>query len=341
MISEAIDKILDRVDLTPEECGGVIDEIIEGSVPPVLTAAFLTALRQKGETAEEIYGAARVMRQRVTRIPHNYDAVFDNCGTGGDGASTFNISTTTSFVLAGAGIKMAKHGNRSISSKSGSADVLQALGVNIDITPEQMQMCLERVGMGFLFAPALHPAMKAVAPVRKELGIRTIFNILGPLTNPAFATHQMVGVFSEKYVESIAQAARKLGVEKVGVVYCRCGTDELTTADRNVICYSENGDVSINEFEPSEYGFSSCRVSDLAGGNADENALITTGILQGEKGPRRDTVVLNAAFGIYIAGLVASIQDGIVLAGEVIDSGRALEKLNALITCTNGGGNAS
>jgi len=336
VIKQAIQKIIEYENLSAEESRTVMNEIMSGQVSPVEMSAFLTALRQKGETSEEILGAAQVMREKVHRIHHHQDTIFDNCGTGGDCAGTFNISTTTSFVLAGCGLVIGKHGNRSVSSKCGSADLLQELGVNIDLTPEQMGACIDEIGIGYLFAPSLHPAMKKVAPIRKELGFRTIFNLLGPLTNPAFATHQMIGVFSGDYTSKLAEATRKLGIKKACVVYNKCGIDELTTAGSNLVAVASNGSAESFEFEPQDYGFKKCSLDDLKGGSAKENAGITLSILKSEIGPKRDSVILNAAMALMTAERVSEIEAGISLAAESIDSGRAQNKLQDLIQFTSG-----
>ena len=334
MIREEINKVLDGVDLSTDESNHVIDLIMSGKVSHIQIAAFLTALRQKGETSDEIIGAARAMRDKVVRINHHQETLFDNCGTGGDGAGTFNISTTTSFVLAGCGLAIGKHGNRSVSSQCGSADVLQALGVDISLTPEQVGLCIDKIGIGFMFAPAFHPAMKEVVPVRKELGFRTIFNLLGPMTNPAFATHQMIGVFSGMYTSLLADAAGELGIKRVGVVYNQCGIDEITTAGPNKINFVFNGTREEILFDPEDYDFKKCTIKDLAGGNAEENAAITRSILSGEQGPKRDTVLLNSAIGLLIAEKVSDVKEGIERAAEAIDSGKATDKLDKLIALT-------
>ncbi len=340
MIREELNKVLDGENLSANESRHVIDLIMSGKVSHVQIAAFLTVLRQKGETSDEIIGAAQAMRDKVVRINHNQKNLFDNCGTGGDGAGTFNISTTTSFVLAGCGLAIGKHGNRSVSSQCGSADVLQALGVEISLSPEQVGQCMDEIGIGFLFAPNLHPAMKEVVPVRRELGFRTIFNLLGPMTNPAFATHQMIGVFDESYTSLLANASGKLGIDRVGVVYNQCGIDEITTAGPNKVNFAFNGTKEELLFDPDEYGFNKCTVKDLAGGTAEENAGITRSILSGEQGPKRDTVILNTAIGLFIAEKADDIEEGIEQAIECIDSGQAAAKLKLLIETTKGFSNA-
>ncbi len=340
MIWDELNKVLDGQHLTANESHRVIDLIMSGKISHIKIAAFLTALRQKGETSNEIIGAARVMRDKVIRIKHNQEVLFDNCGTGGDGAGTFNISTTTSFVLAGCGLAIGKHGNRSVSSQCGSADVLQALGVEISLDPEQVGLCIDEIGIGFMFAPNLHPAMKEVVPVRKELGFRTIFNLLGPMTNPAFATDQMIGVFDGFYTSLLAKAAGELGIKKVGVVYNECGIDEITTAGSNKISMAVNGKVDELQLNPEEYGFKKSDVKELAGGTANENAKITYLILSGERGAKRDTIILNTAVGLLIAGKANDIKDGIEQANESIDSGQAAVKLDELIKTTKRFSNA-
>jgi anthranilate phosphoribosyltransferase len=334
MISDAIKKLIDNKDLSASESREVTEEIMSGTASPVLAAVYLTALRQKGETAEEILGAAKVMRERVSPVKHHQDVVFDNCGTGGDGAGTFNISTTTSFVIAACGLHVAKHGNRSVSSQCGSADLLAALGADLTLTPDQIGECIDVIGIGFLFAPNLHPAMKAVMPVRKELGFRTIFNLLGPLTNPAFATHQLIGVFSGEYTDKLADVGRGLGIKRTMVVYNLCNTDEITTAGITKISLADNGSTENYELNPEEYGFSLCNIADLQGGDAQLNAAITNSILKGEKGPKRDTVILNAAAALTVAEKVESIDKGIAVATESIDTGAAMEKLQRFIQFT-------
>jgi len=340
MIKKATMKLLDQENLSAGECREVMRQIMSGAAAPTQIAAYLTALRQKGETAEEICGSAQAMREKVRRIEHQQATLFDNCGTGGDGAGTFNISTTAAFVLAGCGLAIGKHGNRSVSSRSGSADLLVALGANISLAPEMMARCIDEVGIGFLFAPLLHPAMKQVAPVRQELGFRTIFNLLGPLTNPAFATHQLIGVFDADYTENLAEAARRLGIRKVYVVYNLSHVDELTTSGPNKISTVSNGMPENFTIHPYEYGFPTCTLADLQGGTPDENAEITLAILQGESGPRRDTVVLNTAASLVTAEKVKTIEDGIELTNKSLDSGAASGKLQTFIEFTNRYGNA-
>ena len=334
MIGDATKKLMQQMHLSADESEQAMHAIMSGAASSTLVAAYLTALRLKGETAAEILGAARTMRARVTRINHSQKLLMDNCGTGGDGAGTFNISTTTSFVLAAGGIAIGKHGNRSISSRSGSADLLTALGANITLTPDQVANCIDTIGIGFMFAPLLHPAMKEVAPIRKELGFRTVFNLLGPLTNPAFATHQVIGVFDPFYTEIFADVASALGVQKVYVVHNESKIDELATTGTNKVSTMGDNGVETFTIEPEDFGFTRCSLEDLAGGSAEDNAAITRAILRGESGPAYDTVVLNAALGFLAAGRVPVLEDGIKLAMATIDSGKAAEKLESFVAYT-------
>lgn len=331
---DTIKKLSEGCNLTAGECGEAMEKITSGVATPVQTAAFLTALRLKGETTDEILGAARLLRSKVRPVTHHQEMVFDNCGTGGDGSGTFNISTTAAIIIAACGVPVAKHGNRSVSSSCGSADVLQQLGVELLLSPEQIGECIDEVGFGFLFAPNLHPAMKTVAPVRKELGFRTIFNLLGPLTNPASATHQLIGVFDGSYVERIAEAARRLGIARVMVVHNQGGVDEIATTGLNQICVAENGVCKSFQLDPQDYHFQRCNVGDLRGGDAAQSADITLSILRGEQGARRDTVILNAAMSLHLVGKADSIKAGIELAADSIDSRLALKKLETFAALT-------
>ncbi len=340
MIAEAIHKILDGQNLSAEESCIVTDEIMSGLASPVQIASYLTCLRMKGETVEEITGSARMMRDKATPIPHNQKYLFDNCGTGGDGAGTFNISTTTSFVIAACSVPVGKHGNRSVSSRSGSADLLTALGANIGLSAEQSGRAIDEVGIGFLFAPSLHPAMKQVAPIRGELAFRSIFNLLGPLTNPARATHQLIGVFAEEYVVKLAGAAGELGLEKVMVVYNKSGLDELSTAGENIICLFEDGQLSKVELSLSDLGLAPCNVKDLAGGEAVDNATITRDIFGGASGPMRDTVLLNAAAGLTLVGKADDFKEGLKIASDAIDSGDVTKMLDSFVEFTQSFDNA-
>ena len=335
MIKEAIAKIVTGANLTEGEAETVMREVMQGEATDAQIAAYITALRMKGETVEEITGSARVMREKA--FPVKLDAPFqvDTCGTGGDLSHTFNISTTVAFVVAGSGVAVAKHGNRSVSSKSGSADVLQALGINIEIPSQRVEACLAEVGIAFLFAPMMHLAMKYAIGPRREIGIRTIFNLLGPLTNPAGVKAQIMGVYAAELTGPLAQALGKLGLQRAFVVHGMDGLDEITITDRTKV--SEYRDGSVNDYymHPSDFDLPVGRREDLKGGDAAANAAITLDVLKGQSGPRRDIVLLNAAAGLVAAGKAQDFRDGIRAAAESIDSGAALHKLEALKKFTN------
>ncbi|MDD5773265.1 MAG: anthranilate phosphoribosyltransferase [bacterium] len=330
MIQEAIKKVVEKNNLSEQEIINVMREIMTGSATPAQIACFITVLRLKGETVEEITGCAKVMREVAKKINVRSKAIVDTCGTGGDGMHTFNISTTAAFVVAGAGLAVAKHGNRSVSSKSGSADVLQELGINIEADSLCVEDCVNSVGIGFLFAPLFHPAMKFAIGPRREIGIRTVFNILGPLTNPADAGFQVLGVYDDKLTEVLANVLQKLGSKRAFVVHGEDGLDEITTTGKTKVSELKDGKVTTYFVTPEDFGFKRAVLSDLLGGSAKENAEILLSILKGEKGPRRDIVLLNAAFAINACGKVDSIKDGIKIAAESIDSGKALGKLESL-----------
>lgn len=330
MIKEAILKVYRNENLTYEEAEQVMNEIMEGEASPVQMSAYLTALGMKGETVEEITASASGMRAHCVRLLHNMD-VLEIVGTGGDGANSFNISTTSALVISAAGIPVAKHGNRAASSKCGAADVLEALGVDITISPEKSRELLEKIGICFLFAQKYHGAMKYVAPVRKELGIRTIFNILGPLANPAGANMELMGVYDETLVEPLAQVLANLGVKRALVVYGTDHLDEISMSAPTKVCEVRDGAFTSYEITPEQFGFSRCQKEDLAGGTPEENAKITMAILNGEKGPKRDAVLMNAGSAIYLAGKAESIAEGIKIAGEIIDSGKAKKQLEAFV----------
>lgn len=349
MIKKAIAKVVEREDLSEAEMIEVMDQIMSGEATPAQIAAFITALRMKGETIAEITGAARVMRDKVTpiRVGKNIldidrdeinidrETILDVVGTGGDGTNTFNVSTTVAFVISACGVKVAKHGNRSVSSLCGSADVLEALGVNLAVTPETVERCIAEIGIGFLFAPALHGAMKYAIGPRKEIGIRTIFNILGPLTNPAGAPCQVLGVYREELVEKLAHVLQNLGCKRGFVVHGMDGMDEITlTAETRVAEVTPQG-VVLKTITPEELGFARCGMEELRGGDAAGNAAVVREILAGAKGPKRDIVLLNAAFGLVSAGKAADPAEGIAMAAAAIDSGRALAQLEKLIKMTN------
>jgi anthranilate phosphoribosyltransferase len=312
-------------------------EIMEGQATSCQIGAYLMGLRVKGETVDEIAGSARAMREKATRIRAADPLVIDTCGTGGDRANTFNISTTAAFVVAGGGMTVAKHGNRAVSSKSGSADVLTALGVKIDLPAHHIADCVNEVGIGFLFAPLFHGAMKHCAEPRKELGTRTLLNILGPLTNPAGATIQVLGVFDAGLTDLLAQVLVRLGTQHCFVVHGMDGLDEVTLTDRTRVSEGKRGVVSSYEIDPSDFGLQRVRMRDLTGGTAGENARITRDVLLGRKDARRDIVCMNAALAFTAAGKTATIQEGYTLAGSAIDNGAAYEKLERLIAFTNKG----
>jgi len=319
--------------MSEEEMMGAMTEIMDGKVGDTQLAAFLTALQFKNVTVSEIVGAARVMRDKAEKV--NAKDSVDTCGTGGDGADTFNISTTVAFVVAGAGVRVAKHGNRAVSSKSGSADVLKYLGVNIDASLPTVERCIEEVGIGFLFAPLMHKAMKHAAAVRKELGFRTIFNLLGPLTNPANAHAQVLGVFDSKWVTPLAEVLRELGSRHALVVHGFDGLDEITLTGETQIAELKNGKVNNFSFDPKEFGYSLCSVADLKGAEPETNAEIMREILNGSSGPKTDIVVLNAAAAIYVGGKADSIEKGILVATNSIESGAASKKLEELCRVSN------
>jgi anthranilate phosphoribosyltransferase len=335
MIKEAIAKAVAKTNLTEAEAEAVMREIMQGEATDAQIAAYITALRMKGETVEEITGSARVMREKA--VPIRLDAKYqvDTCGTGGDMAHTFKISTTVAFVVAGAGVTVAKHGNRSVSSKSGSADVLQALGVNIEIPSPRVEESLREVGIGFLFAPLMHQAMKYAIGPRREVGIRTIFNVLGPLTNPAKVTSQIMGVYAAELTSPLAQALGKLGAAHAFVVHGMDGLDEITITDRTRVSEFANGAVKDYFIHPSDFGISVGKAQDLRGGDAKDNAAITIEILKGQKGSRRDIVLLNAAAGLAASGKAADLKASIAVAAESIDSGAAMKKLEQLKAFTN------
>ena len=334
-IRQAIDKLVNRVDLSEAETIEVMNQIMTGEATPLQVAAFLTALRMKGETVDEITGAARVMREKAHRVNVGGNTVLDTCGTGGDQKGTFNISTTSAFVLAGAGVHVAKHGNRSVSSQSGSADVLGALGVKVDAPKEAVERCIAEIGIGFLFAPLLHEAMKYAVQPRRDIGIRTIFNILGPLTNPAMASHQLLGIYSGDLVAVIGRVLRNLGSARAMVVHGLEGLDEISLCGPTKVAELRDGAVREYTVEPEQFGLQRCRLEDLHGGNAEQSASIVRGVLDGKKGPARDVVLLNSGAALYVSGKASTIADGIRLAAESIDGAKARRKLEQLVQLTN------
>ena len=328
-IVAAIGKLVEQQDLSEEEAAQTMRQIMEGGATPAQIAAFLTALRMKGETIAEVTGCARVMREKATHIHAPYPNVIDTCGTGGDGAQTFNISTTAALVVAGAGIPVAKHGNRSVSSRCGSADLLLALGVAIELSAKMAERCLAEVGITFLFAPLFHSAMKYAIGPRREIGVRTIFNILGPLTNPAGTKHQLIGVYTRELVEPMARVLGNLGSTRAFVVHGADGLDEITVTGETHIAALEHGKVSSYTICPEEFGLQRATLAALSGGDARQNAAITMAVLTGQRGPHRDIVLLNAAAALVVAGAAEDLHAGLRLAAESLDSGAALEKLRA------------
>lgn len=330
MIREATVKLIQKIDLTMEETIAVINEIMSGETTPVQTAAFLTALQAKGTTIDEITACAKAMRAHALPVD-GCDGVLEIVGTGGDKSGSFNISTTSGFVCAAGGCKVAKHGNRAATSKSGAADVLEALGANICMEPKRCAELLRSVGFCFLFAQHYHKAMKYVGPVRKELSVPTVFNILGPLTNPAHADHQILGVYDESLVEPLAHALHGLGVKKGMAVYGLDRMDEISASAPTKICKFDGDTFKTYVIEPEQFGLQRGAKSDIVGGTPAENAAITRSVLSGEKGTRRTAVVLNAGAGLYVAGKAPTFEDGVRLAEELIDSGKAIQTLDAFI----------
>jgi anthranilate phosphoribosyltransferase len=336
MISEAIRKAVLHENLTTGEMREVVGQIMDGEASDITKTALLVALRMKGETVDEIVGAATAMRERVLPVKADREGLVDTCGTGGDGRGTFNVSTVAALVAAGAGVRVAKHGNRAVSSSCGSADVLNELGVNIDLDAERMSAVLAEVGISFLFAPKLHPAMASVAPVRRELGMRTIFNILGPLTNPAFARRQVMGIFSPALVEVVARVLASLGSEHVLVVHSDDGLDEISVSAPTRFAELRDGEIVTGFIEPDEIGVRRCSLEGILGGDARSNAMIARAVLEGGNGSPRQIVLANAGAAIYVSGMAESIREGVAMAATSIDSGAAMGKLEALVTATRG-----
>ena len=337
MINDAIKKLVERVDLEENEVSLIFEQMMNGEITDSQIAAFLVALRIKGETIPEITGASRIMLDKATKINHSFENAVDLCGTGGDNHGTFNVSTTASFVVAGAGVPVAKHGNRSVSSPVGSADVLEALGININLDIKDSEKCFNEVGMAFLFAPLYHPAMKNVAVPRKEIGIRTIFNLLGPILNPAMVKRQVMGVYAEALLEPIAKVLRNLGSEHAMVVHGSDSMDEITVTGTTSIAELKDGIVKTYQFDPSQIGIQKYKLEELKGGkDSAENAGLVLSILKGdEEGAKRDITVLNAAAAISVSGTAADFNEALEIANESIDSGKALNKLEELKNFTN------
>ncbi|MGI9862194.1 anthranilate phosphoribosyltransferase [Moorella naiadis] len=326
-----ISKVVAGQHLSEAEAGEAMDIIMTGQATPAQIAAFITALRLKGETVDEITGFARSMRRHATSITTSHQVFVDTCGTGGDGRQTFNISTTAAFVVAGAGVAVAKHGNRSVSSRCGSADMLEALGIKVDLPAATVARCLDEVGMAFLFAPVFHGAMKYAAGPRREIGIRTAFNLLGPLTNPAGAPYQLVGVYDPALTETVAAVLGRLGSRQAYVVHGSDGLDEITTTGPSKITCLDNGSIRTYTFEPADAGLPRATLADLVGGTAADNAAIARAVLNGARGPARDVVLINAAFALLAAGAAANLEQALTLATGSIDSGAAAAKLRAMI----------
>jgi anthranilate phosphoribosyltransferase len=335
VIKEAIAKLIQKEDLSSAEAETVMQEIMLGQATPSQIGAFLIALRMKRETVEEIVGCAKAMRANSIKVVTRQSPVVDTCGTGGDGVGTFNVSTVVAFVIAGAGVAMAKHGNRSVSSRCGSADVLESLGARIELGPEETARCVDEIGIGFLFAPRLHPAMKHAALPRREIGVRTVFNLLGPLTNPASASIQLLGVYDPALTETLAQVLCLMGTYRALVVHGADGLDELSVTGINKVTELHSGEITTYYLDPQELGLPRAELASLKGGLPEDNATIMRALLQGERGPKRDTVLLNAAAGLLAAGKASDYREGLSLAAKSIDSGKALDKLEQFIRLSN------
>ncbi len=335
MFKQGLEEIIAGKDLSQETMSRMLTEILSGTITHSQIGAFMGALSTKGETFEELIGAAKAMRRKATRVQATSPIVLDTCGTGGDGTNTFNISTTTAFVVAGCGITVAKHGNRSVSSQCGSADLLEALGVNLNLDPEIVEEGIRDINIGFLFAPLYHGAMKFAVTARKEVGIRSVFNMLGPLTNPAGANCQLLGVYAPELTEMFAQALQGMGTRRAFVVHGHDGLDEISLCAATRISELMDGRIKTYDLSPEQFFNRTADMQDLAGGSPPENAAITQGILNGDKGPKRDIVLLNAGAALVVADQAKDIKEGIHLAGEAIDSGAAEDKLQQLIQFTN------
>jgi anthranilate phosphoribosyltransferase len=342
IITEAVRALVERRDLSRIEAAAAMEAIMSGAATNAQIAAFLTALRMKGETVEELIGFAQVMRQKVVRIRTRADEVaaltgtdremlIDTCGTGGDATGTFNVSTATAFVVAGAGLKVAKHGNRSVSSLCGSADVVEALGINLELTPQQVSRCVDEAGIGFLYAPLLHTAMKHVMPARREMGVRTVFNMLGPLTNPAGANAQIIGVYAAALTEPLARVLAELGTLRAFVVHGSDNLDEISNTGESRVSEVREGRVRTFTVRPEDFGLPRATIKDLQGGDREQNAQIIHAVLDGEPGPRRDIVVMNAAAALVAGAKARDLKEGVGLAAQSIDSGAARRRLDGLV----------
>lgn len=337
MLQGVFNKLFNRQDLTENEIKEAIDFITEGLASPAQIGAFLAALKLKGETITEIAGSAQILRKKAAKVTIKQSYAVDTCGTGGDGAKTFNISTAVGFVVAGAGIPVVKHGNRSVSSRCGSADVLEHLGVNLELDADQIAQCVDQANIGFAYAPSFHQAMKHVAGPRKDIGVRTLFNVLGPLLNPAQVQGQVLGVYAPELTEVLALVLQELGCERALVVHGLDGLDEITTTARTKVTELKDGKITTYELDPLDYGLNYSSLSELVGGDAVENAIILSEVLQGKPGPKRDIVLLNAAAAIYVGKQAKSIAEGMEIAKEVIDQGLAYAKLEQLVELTQAG----
>ncbi|MFZ7133548.1 MAG: anthranilate phosphoribosyltransferase [Eubacteriales bacterium] len=336
MFREVMNKLIDKIDLTQEEMIGIMNEIMDGNVSQLRIAAFLTALRMKGETIEEIVGCAKVMRQKSIPIYIKDEYALDTCGTGGDGKHTFNVSTVAAIIAASAGVTTVKHGNRSVSSKCGSADVLEELGIQIDLDSKTIQDCIKKTNFGFLFAPKFHLSMKHVAPIRRELGVRTIFNVLGPLTNPAKVNTQIMGVYNEHLTEPIAEVLKQLGIKRACVLHSLDGMDEISIFEDTKVTELKDGRLETYYIQPKKFGFKEYPFKAVQGESPEENAIIILDILHGKRGAPRDIALINAAAAIYIGNGADNLQEGFEKAIYAVDSGNALDTFNALIAFTKG-----
>jgi anthranilate phosphoribosyltransferase len=337
MLTGLIDKLQHRIDLTADEAGAAMETIMDGQAQPAQIAGFLIGLAMKGERPAEIVGLARTMRARATKLSRNFDPVFDTCGTGGDGAHTFNVSTVAALVLAACGVRVAKHGNRSASSRCGSADLFEALGVNIAAGPALVERCLDEAGIAFLFAQTFHPSMRHAAQTRRELGVRTAFNLLGPLTNPAGASRQLVGVPRPELTELVARSLAQLGAARAWVVHGADGLDEISSTGYTKVSECRDGAVNTFYVHPGDVGLAKASPEALKGGDAARNAVIARAVLAGEPGAARDIVLLNAGASLLIAGRVTTIPEGIAMAAQAIDSGAAAAVLERLVRLSNDG----
>lgn len=333
-LPQAIKQVMQRQDLSDQEMGAVMQQIMTGQATDAQIGGFLIGLAMKGETVEEIAAAARVMRDLATPVSVSGSPIIDTCGTGGDGASSFNVSTASAFVVAAAGAKVAKHGNRSVSSTSGSADVLETAGVNLELTPEQVGQCVESAGIGFMFAQKHHGAMKHAIGARKQMAVRTIFNLLGPLTNPAKAPHQVLGVYDAKWLRPMAEVLKKLGSKHVLIVHAEDGMDEISIGADTLVAELNHGDITEYRIKPEDFALQRTDISQLTVNDATQSLDIIKGIFAGQLGPARDIVVMNAGAAIYAADLAQTLTQGIAIAQQIIDSGAAQQKLDALIQCS-------